>query len=365
MTNANAAVTQTAGHKVPSVPLITDSEGSSVTDAQETHAHETHAKHVSATSAEIHKMMADYQDEKEKVKSGYGSIIEAHDTLTKLLSKEPKIAKCHPPRLHMLDKCVCPAGSNWDGSACTQTLGEMFFYMYRAQSDHNYAMGNVDMADLAGVMYYLHHEIVKNNAAPGVRMNGITRILRFLVSMRPSPELASQMKIFMPFVAFDEGRCSVPGCNKLWDHYGFAVGCQKQGASTGFAYSSSQDSSGAWFSLPGACPALSVGDKDRGCMQKYPGGGCSDLSVSPTCTYSIKYAGEIFLDELAGIQDFAKWQRQGNLEYDEVKDRGVGTSFWDFRGSAAWCTRRMHRVRSLLKAKYPLLPEDLPAPSCF
>ena len=241
------------------IPYITDSQGSSMHADTE---HETQEEHVSATNTEIQKMMADYEVEKQNVKTGYGSIIEAHHRLIDLLSKEPKLAKCPPPRVRVLDRCTCPAGSKWDGSECAQTLGEMFFYMYRAQSDHNYVMVNVDMADLPGVMYYLHHEIIKNNATPGVRMNGITRILRFLVSMRPSPELARQMKVFMPFVAFDEGRCSVPGCNKLWSHYGFAVGCQKQGASTGFAYSTSEDASGAWFSLPGACPALSVGDKD-------------------------------------------------------------------------------------------------------
>lgn len=263
-----SADTQTEGggggkaSKASSAGLITDSQGSSVHET--IHEHETQEMHVRPTDLEIKKILKHNEDEKEKVKTGYGSIIEAHEELTHLLSSEHETDKCDPPRLHVLNSCICPAGSKWDGSACTQRLGESFFYVYRAQSDHNYVMGNVDMADLAGVMYYLHHEIVKNNATPGVRMNGITRILRFLVSMRPSPELANQRRIFMPFVAFDEGRCSVPGCNKLWDHYGFAVGCQKQGANTGFAYSSSEDPAGVWFSLPGACPALSVGKKDWG-----------------------------------------------------------------------------------------------------
>jgi len=371
VTNANAAVTQTVGGSAHTAALITDSHGSPVQVAHTAHTDSRIQQttiHVKAKKHEVQKMLADNEMEEQRVQSGYGSILDAEKVLKRLLSKEPKIskdAKCDPPRLLVLDRCICPAGSKWDASSksCTQTLGEMFFYMYRAQSDNNYIMSNIDMADLAGVMYYLHNEIAKNNLTEGVRMNGITRILRFLVTMRPSPELASQMKVFMPFVAFDEGRCSVPGCNKLWEHYGFAVGCQKQGASTGFAYS--EDSSGAWFSLPGACPVLPVGSKDQSCKTKYPGGGCSDLSVSQTCTYSIKYAGEIFLDELEGIDDFAKWQQQGNREYDPIKDRGHGTSFWDFRNSAAWCARRMQCVQSLLKAKYPLLPEDIPPPSCF
>lgn len=216
------------------------------------------------SSSEIQKMLSDNRAAQEKMeRSGYSSVLKARKVLERLVSSAPKGTKCDPPRLVALDRCICPAGSTWDGKDCVEAHGEMFFYMYRAQSDHNYIPSNVDMADLPGVMYYLHHEIVKVNATPGVRMNGITRILRFLVRMRPSQQLAQQMKTFMPFVAFDKGKCSVPGCSKLWAHYGFAVGCQKQGAgSTGFAYTAPTEPSGVWFSLPGACPALPVGNED-------------------------------------------------------------------------------------------------------
>ncbi|CAK9031945.1 unnamed protein product [Durusdinium trenchii] len=345
-------------HQTPHGPFAVDNhQGTSL-------PLERHREVPSPSSDEIAKMLQETKAANKQVQSGYGSILEALKTLQQQTSYA-KPEKCDSPRKLVLDRCICPAGSKWDGSTCAQSLDEMSFYMYRAQNDHNYVMGNVDMADLAGVMYYLHHEIVKINATPGVRMNGITRILRFLVTVRPSNQLVRQMKAFMPFVAFDLGKCSVPGCNKLWDHYGFAVGCQKQGASTGFAYTSSNDPSGAWFSLPAACPALPIGKKDEACMTQYPGGRCDDLSVSSSCTYSTDFAGEVFLDDLAGINNYAKWQREGHLEYDPLKDKGVGTSFWNFRGSTAWCERRMQRVRSLFKERYPLLPEDLPAPACF
>ena len=215
------------------------------------------------STSEIQKMLSDNRAAEEKMeRSGYSSVLKARKVLERLVFSAPKETKCDPPRLVALDRCICPAGSSWDGKDCVEAHGEMFFYMYRAQSDHNYIPSNVDMADLPGVMYYLHHEIVKVNATPGVRMNGITRILRFLVRMRPSQQLAQQLKTFMPFVAFDKGKCSVPGCSKLWAHYGFAVGCQKQGGSTGFAYTAPTEPSGVWFSLPGACPALPVGNKD-------------------------------------------------------------------------------------------------------
>ncbi|CAE7929564.1 unnamed protein product [Symbiodinium necroappetens] len=302
------------------------------------------------------------------IKFGYGSVVKAHSKLKKLVANEPEHKKdCKSPRLEVLGKCACPAGLRWDSAenSCRTNRGAMYFYMYRGQSDHNYPMNNVDMADLAGVMYYLHHEIVKTNATPGVRMNGITRILRWLVTVRPSQEV-EEGRTFMPFVAFDSGRCSVPGCNRLWDHYGFAVGCQRlsQGTDLKYAYQSPNNPFGVWYSLPGPCPALRVGEKDGRCMATYRGGMCEDLEESQHCTYTVDFAGEIFLDELEGVKDFGKWQSEGNREYDPTTDRGTGTSFWNFRDSKAWCDRRTARVQSLFKRRYPLLPRDLPAPVC-
>ena len=262
--NANSAsnvVTRGKSTSQFGVPqdAITDTQGGSQTKPTERLNAPSHS--------EIQEMLKETQTANAKVQKGYGSITGALKALKRLTSYA-KDEKCDKPRVLVLDRCICPAGSKWDGSTCTQSTDEMFFYMYRAQSDHNYVMSNVDMADLAGVMYYLHHEIVKINATH-MRMNGITRILRFLVTIRPSEELARQRRTFMPFVAFDFGKCSVPGCNKLWDHYGFAVGCQQQGESTGFAYTSANDPYGVWFSLPGACPALPIGSKDLGAKQMW------------------------------------------------------------------------------------------------
>ena len=99
-------------------------------------------------------------------------------------------------------------------------------------------------------------------------------------------------------------------------------------------------------------------------MATYRGGMCEDLEESQHCTYTVDFAGEIFLDELEGVKDFGKWQSEGNREYDPTTDRGTGTSFWNFRDSKAWCDRRTARVQSLFKRRYPLLPRDLPAPVC-
>lgn len=54
------------------------------------------------------------------------------------------------------------------------------FYAYRAQSDHSYELENIDAANLAGLMYYLHHEVV---SASCPRHYNITRILRLKVGI--------------------------------------------------------------------------------------------------------------------------------------------------------------------------------------
>ena len=215
----------------------------------------------------IKEVLREAEQRSKEIRHGYGSVLKAYEKLKHLVAHEPFFQKnCKLPRFEVLGKCVCPAGTTWDSDEemCLEDTGLMYFYMYRAQSEHNYPMSNVDMADLAGVLYYLHHEIVKTNSTPGVRMNGITRILRWLVAVRPSQEVRRQSLQFMPFVAFDSGRCSVPGCNRLWDHYGFAVGCQRMaqhGADAKYGYTAPNNPFGAWFSLPGPCPELRLGEK--------------------------------------------------------------------------------------------------------
>ena len=99
-------------------------------------------------------------------------------------------------------------------------------------------------------------------------------------------------------------------------------------------------------------------------MTTYRGGLCEDVTQFEHCTYSADFAGELFLDEIEGVGNFKHWQSKGNREYDPTTDKGTGTSFWNFRASSAWCDRRMARVHELFEQRYPLLPDDLPAPAC-
>jgi len=99
----------------------------------------------------------------------------------------------------------------------------MDFYLYRAQGDDNYPPENINAADLAGVMWYLHNEVVPSTP----RKFGVTRILRFRVSVKITDAYFYKYhKHFGPFVAFDSGACTAPNCNDIWNNFGFVVGCQ-------------------------------------------------------------------------------------------------------------------------------------------
>merc|ERR1719221_1630229 len=92
--------------------------------------------------------------------------------------------------------------------------------------------------------------------------------------------------------------------------------------------------------------------KDAKCVKRMPGGHCKNATGAPDCTYSYEEAGEILLDELAGIGDYDKFwnssfedcmtslaegkkdscvHNREYMEYDQngnYFDRGVGCNFW-------------------------------------
>lgn len=288
----------------------------------------------------------------------------------------------------------------------------MTFYMYRAQSAAEYPMENVNMADLAGVLWYLHHEVLK--VVP--RRYDINRILRYKVTVMSPPGSK-----FGAFVAFDAGQCTVPGCSTIWNTSGFTVGCQTldvyhrllgnyvsdfderiipqqpphlestvlhgrqlegrlDNASGGRALGQRallatpyRDGlhGGVWFSLP-------------------RGGRCPVPTGTRTCTYTYEPAGEISLDELTGIlrpqegirtyEDFWKNAhgkcmaevQQGRrkatcaprIEYNYLTDRGVGCNFWDGILDLRQAQMRMDRVRQLFRERYPAIATDIGEPSC-
>jgi len=260
----------------------------------------------------------------------------------------------------------------------------MTFYMYRAQDDTIYPMQNVNMASLAGVMWYLHREVVGSTP----RKFHVTRILRYFVTVKITRDYYNTTPSqFGPFVAFDSG--SAKGRSDLWRDYGFVVGCQLVDPSL-FNYVARHSESPAchprasypcrapkWYSLPGPCPEEKQLQKTPACRSEWPGGMCPSAAVTGAhhCTYFADPAGEIRLDELEGIGNYQDWWisankttgarvPNGNVEYSFELDAGIGMGFWDGRHDRENCTRRMESVRRLFRRKYPMYPAELPEPPC-
>jgi len=223
------------------------------------------------------------------------------------------------------------------------------FYMYRAQSDANYTTENVNTADLSGVLWYLHNEVMV--LCP--RKYDIVRIRRLKVTaMRP----------FAPFVAFDMGRCTAGTCQDNWMKWGYRVGCQSLPSAYG--------KSGKWFSLPGRCPDSTYAEKTDECEASKPGGGCDYDSLvkhEGMCTWHVEDAGEVRIGDVTGIsQYYANYQdfcSAGGHEYDKAQDKGVLNSFWDGFGDPDRCAWRLQTFKDAFKEKYPDMPADLPAPA--
>lgn len=272
----------------------------------------------------------------------------------------------------LLKTCPAPQVKDSSGNCVTATSPiSMTFYMYRSQDQHTYPLENVNMADLAGAMWYLHREVV----ASVPRKFNVSRILRYMVTMQNTPALYQRTQTqFGPFVAFDSG--SAPGRNAEWERDGFNVGCQPVDEKL-YSYFNADGAPGRWYSLPGPCPEERVGSKTPACISKWPGGACETAMVTGAhdCTYYTEFAGEILLDELEGIKNYATWWMgkdanngtvpNGNIEYQYALDRGVGMDFWNFRNSKSACDERMAAVTKHFKRKYPDLPEALPDYPCL
>jgi len=323
--------------------------------------------------------------------------------------------------------CGCPPPQVLDRSSgvplCLEPTGpsQMTFYVYRAQGEDDYPPENVNAADLAGLMWYLHNEVV----ASVPRKFGITRILRYKITMQNTQELYDAAgKQFGPFFAFDSAKCTAPQCESTWERYGFVVGCQNldrsianyvrdykgigvQQAETEIMFRKLRGisgmpsmptdptmdglHSGIWYSLPGACPSETFGAKSDECMKTMSGGHCEVVDGTRQCTYNAEYAGEIRMDDLSGILDegrgihtyedwwktsyeqclnaVARGERAGpcvhNAEYNVQTDEGVGTSFWNGKHDMEQGLRRMDRVRQLFREKYPQLPDSFEEPACL
>lgn len=194
---------------------------------------------------------------------------------------------------------------------------------------------NCNAADRAGVLSYIHSEVVpedmrfKEDIDANRRKFGIDNIIIFNVTiMNPTPWLTPQIPL-SPYVAFDAGKCldTDPNCKK-YSTDGYQVGYQVQEGNNRATYSADTNSN-YWYSFP-------------------EGGLCKDPNGNKTCTYSYEVLGRINLDELVQLDrigfknyfDFAKAKNasnpgQLNFEFDRAGrerpdccETAHGIDFW-------------------------------------
>lgn len=233
------------------------------------------------------------------------------------------------------------------------------FHMYRVEGDKSYPWENVNTGNLAGVMWYLHNEVVERTP----RKFGATRILRFKVTTKaPSPLFQKGMNFGVRF-AYDSGMCTGPyNCAEQFNKYGYFVGCNYVDQWPTDEWKGQNHYPGAtWYSLPGPCSSKRFSDRSPACRFADPGGHCADPTGEGTCTYSYEPDCEISIDDLVGIADFRAFQAKGGREYSRRTDRGHFTTFWDSKSDDAACGRRLAAAEKLFAAK---CGGDLPAPPC-
>jgi len=149
-----------------------------------------------------------------------------------------------------------------DGDATNNPVVELF--MYRAQEfdgETPYAMENVNMADLPGVIQYIHREIIaehtigavdrRTGAARAARKYDISAILRYRFLIKNPDTLSGVSMDFNGYVTFDFGQASNRQQWHDFTDHGDFVGAQAQ-SNTHVPFNDPY----YWFSLSGFCPNL-------------------------------------------------------------------------------------------------------------
>jgi len=255
------------------------------------------------------------------------------------------------------------------------------FYVYRAVSEEKYPPLNTNVGSLAGVLWYLHHEVVIQSP----RKFNIKRILRYKVRMRATEPLVKLGMHFGVRFAFDKGQATGPfvcGREKVgsgwapkfcgdafnkknlvdmkpykaayeWSAFGYHVGCNNLGEYP-FPMDTVYYPEAIWYSLPGICPDKLFNEEGPACKVSEPGGYCPGIEPTGngTCTWNYENAGEISIDELVGIKDYDSW-RHSHREYNPLTDRGTGFSWWDGLNSTTANAERLSQAEALFDKRYP------------
>lgn len=264
------------------------------------------------------------------------------------------------------------------------------FYMYRSQGPagkYSYPLENVNTASLGGVLWYLHNEIIFTcHGAGGVlgsrdggsgilgeRKFHITRILRFKVQYRATTPLYRLGMNFSLLQAYDAGKATGPFRRFVssgqgeWSQFGYTIGCGRIGEFPHNDWVSGKNyPDPIWYSLPGPCPSMDYHTATPACKKLEPGGHCPP-GVVPTgegnCTYQYEDAGEIDIDELAGITpkwpSRAEFCKECKTEGSEESKGGCGLDFWgDDIDDMAKNYEQVRKARKLFEKKYPDSPRE-------
>jgi len=266
------------------------------------------------------------------------------------------------------------------------------YYMYRAVSDTVYPPMNVNTGNLAGVLWYLHNEVVERTP----RKFGITKIIRLKVQTRATQPLWEKGMNFGVRFAFDAGQATGPfECGRdeygpklcqgafnssydvgmhngsvtgafEWDSYGYFVGCNNLGHFP-FPNYKIYYPKAVWYSLPGACPSRNYSEWDDKCRERQPGGYCDQTPTGQgNCTWTYEDAGEITIDELTDIRNYTAFLDSGRQEYMRWADRGKGWTWWDSKRDELANEWRLMLAEELFAKKYPnsTPASEIPDPTC-
>mmetsp|Transcript_104742 Transcript_104742/g.262433 ORF Transcript_104742/g.262433 Transcript_104742/m.262433 type:complete len:627 (+) Transcript_104742:48-1928(+) len=233
----------------------------------------------------------------------------------------------------------------------TEGTGDMQeFYVYRAAADGKwgqYPFGNINVANMDGVIWYLMNEVVTNygNGTRCPRKFGIDMIHRLKIRTKATAALIKEKMNFGARFAYDMGMCMgrcFPAnkctckrdCDDHYRKYGFVTGCNNFYDKYPFPDYAPQAPGGIWYSLPleGRCD--------------YPTG-------EHDCTWSYEDAGVISLHELEAVSP-------GNTNCCG----GHCTNFWQDLYSKEKTTWRSNKALDVFKAKYPQMPRDLASSWC-
>ena len=273
-----------------------------------------------------------------------------------------------------IDGCGSRSGNDYATTplpAITSMKPRMLtFTMYRAQcskevscragdaSPHTLT-GNIDMANLEGVLSYIHNELlgyVGCNRYTGEvnRPMDISRITRWNVTMMNTEDVAPHQ--FAAFDAFDIGRNrGLPAVN---------VGCRHPWYNHDRPYRKA-----IYYSLPGRCSTMEWGSKTEACKTAERGGQCppgQKPSGVVGCTWQAEPIGTLDIDELSGILDRRQFCLDGGQDWRKQTDSGTaGMCFWDGLHDPKRNAERASRLNQMFMRKYPKIPGDVPSPECW